>query len=90
MSASVLQVATCAVLLTGVWGLPFASEEEDNQFLRLKRQITYLDSWDPASSQNTWSLNLVEQATEVWTSLRTTAQYYMDLGSFAFDTDTAR
>ncbi|XP_034971848.1 uncharacterized protein C3orf85 homolog [Zootoca vivipara] len=86
MSASALQVATCAVLLTGVWGLPFVSEEEANEFLGLRRQALFSDYWDPASPQNGWA----EKASEYWTSLKTSAQYYMDLGSVAFDTDTAR
>ncbi|XP_054830977.1 uncharacterized protein C3orf85 homolog [Eublepharis macularius] len=93
MSAPVLQVATCAVLLTvsGVWGAPFASEEEANQFLRLKRQAPYSQSyWDPSSSQNAWGFTVAEQAVESWTALRTTAQYYMDLGSFSFYPDTTR
>nr|XP_056714908.1 uncharacterized protein C3orf85 homolog [Euleptes europaea] len=93
MSASVLQVATCAMLLTvsGVWGAPFSSEEEANQFLQLKRRVPYsLSYWDPSSSQNAWSFTVAEKASETWTALRTTAQYYMDLGSYAFYPDTAR
>ncbi|XP_053160803.1 uncharacterized protein C3orf85 homolog [Hemicordylus capensis] len=91
MSPKMLHIALCAVLLTGVLGAPFASEEEANQFLRLKRQTPYSHSyWDPSSSQNAWGYTLAEQASESWTALRTTAQYYMDLGSFAFDADTAR
>ncbi|XP_028582567.2 uncharacterized protein C3orf85 homolog [Podarcis muralis] len=90
MSASVLQVATCAVLLTGVWGLPFVSEEEANEFLGLRRQALFSGYWDPASPQNGWGMTVAEQASEYWTSLRTSAQYYMDLGSVTFDTDTAR
>ncbi|CAI5772886.1 Hypothetical predicted protein [Podarcis lilfordi] len=90
MSASVLQVATCVVLLTGVWGLPFVSEEEANEFLGLRRQALFSGYWDPASPQNGWGMTMAEQASEYWTSLRTSAQYYMDLGSVAFDTDKAR
>ncbi|XP_077198274.1 uncharacterized protein C3orf85 homolog [Paroedura picta] len=93
MSVPVLQVATCAALLTvsGVWGAPFASEEEANQFLRLKRQAPYYHSyWDPSGSQNAWHFTVAEQASETWTALRTTAQYYMDLGSFVYYPETAR
>ncbi|XP_048351145.1 uncharacterized protein C3orf85 homolog [Sphaerodactylus townsendi] len=93
MFASVLQVATCAMLLTvlGVWGAPYASEEEANQFLQLKRRAPYSQSyWDPSSSQNGWSFTVAEQTREAWTTLKTTAQYYMDLGSFAFYPDKAR
>ncbi|PKU44897.1 hypothetical protein llap_4796 [Limosa lapponica baueri] len=75
----------------GVLGAPFLTEESANQFIRLKRQIPYSQNyWDPSSSQNAWGYTLAEQVTESWTSLRDTAQYYMDLGSFAFDPSVAR
>ncbi|KAL8190771.1 UNVERIFIED_CONTAM: hypothetical protein K2H54_060898 [Gekko kuhli] len=92
-AAPVLQVATCAVLLTvsGVWGAPFASEEEADQFLRLKRQAPYSQSyWDPSRSQNAWHFTVAEQVSETWTAMRTAAQYYMDLGSFVYYPETAR
>ncbi|XP_074839620.1 uncharacterized protein C3orf85 homolog [Carettochelys insculpta] len=74
-----------------VLGAPFMSEDEANEFIRLKRQTPYSQNyWDPSNSQNAWGYTLAEQVSESWTALRSTAQYYMDLGSFAFDPDTAR
>ncbi|XP_068926117.1 uncharacterized protein C3orf85 homolog [Petaurus breviceps papuanus] len=90
MAHKVIQVALCTSLIIGVMGAPFLSDDSANQFLRLKRQIYSQDYWDPNHSQNTWGYTLTEQASESWTSLRTTAQYYMDLGSFVFDPSTAQ
>nr|XP_023961859.1 uncharacterized protein C3orf85 homolog isoform X2 [Chrysemys picta bellii] len=91
MSLKMVQVAVSVLLLTGVLGAPFVSEEEANEFIRLKRQTPYSQNyWDPSNSQNAWGYSLAEQVSELWTALRTKSQYYMDLGSFAFDPATAR
>ncbi|KYO22497.1 hypothetical protein Y1Q_0003057 [Alligator mississippiensis] len=85
------QVIVSLLLLSGVLGAPFLSEETANQFIRLKRQIPYSHSyWDASSSENAWGYTVAEQASESWTALRNTAQYYMDLGSFVFDSATAQ
>ncbi|XP_042298876.1 uncharacterized protein C3orf85-like [Sceloporus undulatus] len=83
MTMTTFHLVMCAVLLKGILGLPFASEEEANQFLGLKRQTPYLDYWQLTSSQNT----LAEQVSETWTALKRSAQHYMDLRLFTFDTD---
>ncbi|EMP37853.1 hypothetical protein UY3_04918 [Chelonia mydas] len=86
MCLKMVQVAVSILLLTGVLGAPFVSEEEANEFIQLKRQTRYSQNyWDPSSSQNAWGYTLAKQLSELWTALRTTTQYYMDLGSFAFD-----
>uniref|UniRef100_A0A7N4V7J9 Uncharacterized protein n=1 Tax=Sarcophilus harrisii TaxID=9305 RepID=A0A7N4V7J9_SARHA len=90
MAHKMIEVALCTTLLIGVMGAPFLSDDSANQFLRLKRQIYSQDYWDPNHSQNAWGYTLAEQASESWTALRTTAQYYMDLGSFVFDPSTAQ
>uniref|UniRef100_A0A8C3RPR2 Uncharacterized protein n=1 Tax=Chelydra serpentina TaxID=8475 RepID=A0A8C3RPR2_CHESE len=91
MSLKMVQVAVSVLLLTGVLGAPFVSEEAANEFIRLKRQTPYFQNyWDPSNSQNAWGYTVAEQVSESWTALRTTTQYYMDLGSFAFDPATAR
>ncbi|XP_027724060.1 uncharacterized protein C3orf85 homolog [Vombatus ursinus] len=90
MAHKMIQVALCTTLLIGVMGAPFLSDDSANQFLRLKRQIYPQDYWYPNHSQNGWGYTLAEQASELWTAVRTTAQYYMDLGSFAFDPSTAQ
>ncbi|XP_043846367.1 uncharacterized protein C3orf85 homolog [Dromiciops gliroides] len=79
-----------SVLIAGVMGAPFLSDDSANQFLRLKRQIFSQDDWDPDHSENGWGYTLAEQASESWTDLRTTAQYYMDLGSYVFHPSTAQ
>ncbi|XP_075623798.1 uncharacterized protein C3orf85 homolog isoform X1 [Balearica regulorum gibbericeps] len=88
------QILVSALLFTasisGVFGAPFLTEESANQFIRLKRQIPYSQNyWDPSSSHNAWGYTVAEQVSESWTALRDTAQYYMDLGSFAFDPSIA-
>ncbi|XP_036600460.1 uncharacterized protein C3orf85 homolog [Trichosurus vulpecula] len=90
MAHKVIQVALCTTLLVGAMGAPFLSDDSANQFLRLKRQIFSQDYWDLNDSQNAWGYTLAEQASESWTALKTTAQYYMDLGSSIFDPSTAR
>ncbi|XP_014347203.1 uncharacterized protein C3orf85-like [Latimeria chalumnae] len=82
------EVFIFAMFITGVLGAPFLSEDEANQFIRLKRQAT--GYWDPNSRQNVWGYTIAEQVNEHWTQVRTTAQYYMDLGSIAFDYNTAQ
>ncbi|KAM6093697.1 uncharacterized protein C3orf85 homolog [Chlamydotis macqueenii] len=94
MSLKMFQILVSALLFTasisGVLGAPFLTEESANQFIRLKRQIPYSQNyWDPSSSQNAWGYTVAEQVSESWTALRDTAQYYMDLGSFAFDPSIA-
>ncbi|XP_052561314.1 uncharacterized protein C3orf85 homolog [Tympanuchus pallidicinctus] len=94
MSLKMFQILVSALLLTvtisGALGIPFLTEESANQFIRLKRQIPYSHSyWDPSSSQNTWGYVVAEQISESWTALRDTAQYYMDLGSYSFDSSIA-
>ncbi|XP_078002819.1 uncharacterized protein C3orf85 homolog isoform X2 [Phascolarctos cinereus] len=90
MAHKVIQVALCTTLLIGVMGAPFLSDDSANQFLRLKRQIYSQDYWDPDYSQNEWGYTLAEQASELWTAVRAIAQYFMDLGSFAFDPSSAQ
>ncbi|XP_051464436.1 uncharacterized protein C3orf85 homolog [Apus apus] len=94
MSLNMFQILVSALLFTasisGVLGAPLLAEESANQFLRLKRQIPYSQTyWDPSSSQNAWRYTLAKQVGESWTALRDTAQYYMDLGSFAFEPSVA-
>ncbi|XP_064932044.1 uncharacterized protein C3orf85 homolog isoform X2 [Columba livia] len=90
MSLKMFQILVSALLFTGVLGAPFLTEESANQFIRLKRQIPYsLNYWDPSSSQNTWGYSMAEQVSETWKALKDTAQYYMDLGSSAFNPSIA-
>ncbi|KAM6310280.1 uncharacterized protein C3orf85 homolog, partial [Aegotheles albertisi] len=94
LSLKMLQILVSALLFTasisGVLGAPFLTEDSANQFIQLKRQIPYSQYyWDPGSSQNAWGYTLAEQLSESWTALRDTAQYYMDLGSSAFEPSIA-
>ncbi|XP_066033436.1 uncharacterized protein C3orf85 homolog [Chamaea fasciata] len=94
MSLKMFQILVSTLLFTAsvssVLGAPFLTEESANQFIRLKRHIPYSPShWDSSSSQNTWGYTLAEQISESWAALRETAQYYMDLDSFAFNPSTA-
>nr|XP_025037330.1 uncharacterized protein C3orf85 homolog isoform X2 [Pelodiscus sinensis] len=91
MPLKMVQVAVSLLLLSGVLGAPFLSEDEANEFIRLKRQIPYSHHyWDLSNSENAWGYTLAEQVSESWTALRTTTQYYLDLGSFAFDPAAAQ
>ncbi|XP_042190306.1 uncharacterized protein C3orf85-like [Callorhinchus milii] len=73
-----------ALIVYGVAAAPFLAEEEAHNFIRNKRQAGY---WDPNHPNNVWGITAAEQASEYWTSLRNTAQYNIDLGSFAFAGD---
>ncbi|XP_070098944.1 uncharacterized protein C3orf85 homolog [Equus przewalskii] len=90
MDYKTLQVALCSTLLIGALGAPFLLEDPANQFLRLKRHIYLQDYWDPDHNPNTWGNSLVDQARETWTALKTTAQYYLNVNTFTFDTSTAQ
>ncbi|XP_062830945.1 uncharacterized protein C3orf85 homolog [Anolis carolinensis] len=86
MAMTIFHLVLCAVVLKGVLGLPFASEEEANQFLGLKRQAPYFDYLQLTSGQNT----LAEKVSEAWTALKKSVQYYMSPELFPFDTNTAK
>ncbi|XP_061310360.1 uncharacterized protein C3orf85 homolog [Pezoporus flaviventris] len=90
MSLKMSQILVSALLLTGVLGAPFLTEESANQFIRLKRQILFSQNyWDPSSSQDAWGYAVAEQVSKSWRALSDTAQYYMGLAPFAFDPSTA-
>ncbi|XP_028655314.1 uncharacterized protein C3orf85-like [Erpetoichthys calabaricus] len=84
------QAAIVSFVLSGVLSAPFMQEEDANQFIRLKRQAQYTHDgyWDPNGANNVWGYTIREQANEYWNFLRTTAQYYMDMGAF-FDASVA-
>nr|XP_060626634.1 uncharacterized protein C3orf85 homolog [Anolis sagrei ordinatus] len=86
MAMTIFHFVMCAVLLKGVLGLPFASEEEANQFLGLKRQTPSFDYLQLTSGQN----NLADKVSEAWEALKKSAQYYLGSEWFQFDTDTAK
>ncbi|XP_061206587.1 uncharacterized protein C3orf85 homolog isoform X1 [Neopsephotus bourkii] len=91
MSLKMSQILVSALLLTGVLGAPFLTEESANQFMRLKRQILFSQNyWDPSSSQDAWGYAVAEQVSKSWRALSDTAQYYMGLVPFAFDPSTAK
>ncbi|XP_031311941.1 uncharacterized protein C3orf85 homolog [Camelus dromedarius] len=90
MAYKMLQVALCSTLLIGALGAPFLLEDPANQFLRLKRHIYLQDYWDPDHSPNMWGKTLADQARETWTALKTTAQHYLNVNIFTFDTSTAQ
>ncbi|KAM9635548.1 uncharacterized protein C3orf85 homolog [Trichechus inunguis] len=90
MAYKVLQVALCSTLLVGVLGAPFLLEDPANQFLRLKRHVYLQDYWDPDHSPNVWRDTLADQIHETWTTLKTTAQYYLDQIAFTPFKSTAQ
>ncbi|XP_077627996.1 uncharacterized protein C3orf85 homolog [Crocuta crocuta] len=71
-------------------GAPFLLEDPANQFLHLKRHIYLQDYWDPDGNPSTWGNTLADQAQETWTSLKTTAQYYLNMNAFTFDMFTSQ
>ncbi|XP_039220950.1 uncharacterized protein C3orf85 homolog [Crotalus tigris] len=70
MSIIMLHVMTCVTLLTVAWGLPFSSQEEDNEFLGLKR-LPYPANWH--------AFTVSEQVSEYWSLLKRSSQYTMDM-----------
>ncbi|XP_062982913.1 uncharacterized protein C3orf85 homolog [Elgaria multicarinata webbii] len=90
MATTMLGVAMCAVLLTGVLGRPFVSENEANQFLGLKRQTPLFNIGTPTISQFRWGTALADKAGKTWEALKKSGQYYLDFGSYAFHDDKAR
>ncbi|XP_044110735.1 uncharacterized protein C3orf85 homolog [Neovison vison] len=74
----------------GALGAPFLLEDPANQFLHLKRHIYLQDYWDPDRNPNTWGNMLADQVHETWTTLKTTAQYYLNVNTFTSDISTAQ
>ncbi|XP_026519768.1 uncharacterized protein C3orf85 homolog [Notechis scutatus] len=70
MSIIMLHATTCVVLLTVAWGLPFVSQDEDNEFLGLKR-LPYPANWH--------AVTVSEQMNEYWSLLQRSSQYSMDM-----------
>ncbi|KAM3933193.1 uncharacterized protein C3orf85 homolog [Leptodactylus fuscus] len=69
------------LLIQGLLGASFFSEEATNQFLRLKRQAFSRHFWEPAPSESSWTSTITDQASETWRSLVNTVQYYLNLQS---------
>ncbi|XP_059244116.1 uncharacterized protein C3orf85 homolog [Mustela nigripes] len=90
MAYKMLQVALCSTLLLGALGVPFLLEDPANQFLHLKRHIYLQDYWDPDRNPNTWGNMLADQVHETWTTLKTTAQYYLNVNTFTSDISTTQ
>ncbi|XP_059021230.1 uncharacterized protein C3orf85 homolog [Mustela lutreola] len=90
MAYKMLQVALCSTLLLGALGAPFLLEDPANQFLHLKRHIYLQDYWDPDRNPNTWGNMLADQVHETWTTLKTTAQYYLNVNTFTSDISTTQ
>ncbi|XP_036075591.1 uncharacterized protein C3orf85 homolog [Rousettus aegyptiacus] len=89
MTYKMFQVALYSTLLIGALGAPFFLEDPANQFLHLKRHIYLQDYWDPDHSPNMWENTLADQAREIWTALKTTAQYYLNMNIFTSDMSNA-
>lgn len=89
MIYKILQVALCSTFLIGALGAPFLSEDPANQFLHLKRHIYLQDYWDPDHNPNVWENTLADQAYEIWTALKRTAQYSLNMNTFTSDMSTA-
>uniref|UniRef100_A0A8C7KJE5 Uncharacterized protein n=1 Tax=Oncorhynchus kisutch TaxID=8019 RepID=A0A8C7KJE5_ONCKI len=60
----------------------WSAEEEAKRFIRLKRQSGY------NHSKNQWGYT-IEKRCHIYQSLRTDAQYYMDMGHLMFDHSVA-
>ncbi|ETE65278.1 hypothetical protein L345_08949, partial [Ophiophagus hannah] len=60
----------CGFVISVAWGLPFASQEEDNEFLGLKR-LPYPANWH--------AVTVSEQMNEYWSLLKRSSQYSMDM-----------
>ncbi|XP_060682446.1 uncharacterized protein C3orf85-like isoform X2 [Hemiscyllium ocellatum] len=83
-----LQLSLGALLIHGIAAAPFLTDEEAHHFIRNKRQANTMQGyWDPNSANNVWGVTHAEHASEYWTSLRDTAQYYIGLSSIGFASD---
>ncbi|XP_067889008.1 uncharacterized protein C3orf85-like [Heterodontus francisci] len=88
MSFVTIQLTLSALFVFGVAAAPFLADEEAQHFIRNKRQTDTMQGyWDPNSANNVWGVTQAEQASEYWTSLRDTAQYYIGLSSIGFASD---
>ncbi|KAM6161928.1 uncharacterized protein C3orf85 homolog [Erethizon dorsatum] len=90
MGYKALQIVLCSTLLIEALGAPFFLEDPENQFLRLKRHVYLQNYWDPGHSSNGWGVTLADQVRETWISLKRTAQHYLDMTTFGFDTSAAQ
>ncbi|XP_067842815.1 uncharacterized protein C3orf85-like [Heptranchias perlo] len=88
MSLMTIQLTLSALLIHGIAAAPFLTDEEAHHFIRNKRQIDTMPGyWDPNNANNVWGVTHAERASEYWTSLRDTAQYYIGLSSIGFASD---
>ncbi|XP_032878107.1 uncharacterized protein C3orf85 homolog [Amblyraja radiata] len=88
MPFAIIQLALAALLIYGVVAAPFLADQEAHHFIRSKRQTDAMQGyWDPNSANNVWGVTPAEQASEYWTSLRDSAQYYIGLSSVGFASD---
>ncbi|XP_056416628.1 uncharacterized protein C3orf85 homolog isoform X2 [Hyla sarda] len=78
MSRIVILLQIC-LLMQGILGASFFTEEATNQFLRLKRQAFSRHFWEPAHSERSWASTITDQASETWQSLVNSVQYYANL-----------
>ncbi|XP_075051665.1 uncharacterized protein C3orf85 homolog [Mixophyes fleayi] len=79
MGHSVIILVHLFLLIQGILGAPFFSEEATNQFLRLKRQAFSRHFWEPDPSANSWGSTITEEASDTWRSLINSVHYYLNL-----------
>ncbi|XP_044143959.1 uncharacterized protein C3orf85 homolog [Bufo gargarizans] len=70
-----------SLLLQGILGASFFSDEATNQFLRLKRQAFSRHFWEPAPLESSWASTITDQVSETWRSLVNSIQYYLNMES---------
>ncbi|XP_048454192.1 uncharacterized protein C3orf85-like [Rhincodon typus] len=88
MSFVSFQLSLVPLLIYGIAAAPFLADEEAHRFIRNKRQTDTMQGyWDPNNANNVWGVTQAEHASEYWTSLRDTAQYYIGLSSISFASD---
>ncbi|XP_069827602.1 uncharacterized protein C3orf85 homolog [Dendropsophus ebraccatus] len=68
-----------SLLMQGILGASFFSEETTNQFLRLKRQAFSRHFWEPAPTESSWTSTITDQARDTWRSLVNSVQYFLNL-----------
>ncbi|XP_072278195.1 uncharacterized protein C3orf85 homolog [Pyxicephalus adspersus] len=79
MGHSVFMLLQFYILIQGIRGYSFFSEEATNQFLKLKRQAFSNHFWEP--SEDSWSSKMTEKASDTWKSLVNLARYYLNMES---------
>ncbi|XP_068121597.1 uncharacterized protein C3orf85 homolog [Hyperolius riggenbachi] len=81
MGRAIIMFLQLLILIQGILGAAFFTEEATNQFLKLKRQAFSKHFWEPNPIESSWSSQIAEMASDTWKSMMDAAHYYLNMES---------